>query len=901
MLRKRKTILNGAASLLALSLLACSGEDGADGVDGTNGEDGVDGEDGADGADGADGKDGADGEDGADGKDGEDGEDGEKGDKGDPGEKGETGDMGVPGPDGKNSLIVQTVLEPGDPTHCVAGGLQIETGLDADENGTLDASEVTMTNYVCNAPSLYNFNRIASFLSCTQDDPTCDSGAETSAEIVSATDDGMTLVYSDSPAERIGFVDISDPSAPVADGAVDLSGEPTSVSVVGNYALVGINTSPDFVSPSGELAIIDIENRVEVHSIDLGGQPDSVAISPDGSYAVIAIENERDEDIEVGGVEGDLPQLPAGYAVVVDISGIPQTWTTTMVSAADLLGGTVGYAPTDPEAEFVDINSDNVAVVTMQENNAIALIDLASKTVLNSFSAGTVDLDQIDIDEEDVISMTSSLTEVPREPDGVAWIGTEYFATADEGDLFGGSRGFTIFNTAGDIVFTSGNSMDHLTAKFGHYPENRSGNKGNEPENVEYGEYGGEKFLFVNSERSSLVFVYDVADPTNPVFRQVLPAGVGPEGGLALPERDLLVVASEVDDRGDKIRSVLNIYEYDNEMPSYPTIQSLSREDGTPIPWSAMSGLAASNTQSGVLYSVEDSAYAMSRFFTIDASVSPALLVAETRIVDSNDVFAALPTVDVDDSYENDHPDRIETFDDLDLAALINDDKTINIDPEGISVAADGGFWVVSEGNGTIGDAGRPINSLNFLFKLDSAGVIEEVVTLPDAVNEAQLRFGFEGVAEYDGKVYVAFQRVWDGDSGVRIGIYDITAETWEFVFYTLDAVESQNGGWVGLSDITSLGDGTFLIVERDNQGGPDAAIKRLYTVDLNGASDGDTVTKTFVRDLLPDLTKTGGLTTEKVEGSAYDASGNVWIINDNDGVDDNSGETQLMNLGSVL
>ena len=119
--------------------------------------------------------------------------------------------------------------------------------------------------------------------------------------------------------------------------------------------------------------------------------------------------------------------------------------------------------------------------------------------------------------------------------------------------------------------------------------------------------------------------------------------------------------------------------------------------------------------------------------------------------------------------------------------------------------------------------------------------------------------------------------------------------------------MESQNDGWVGLSDITSLGDGTFLVVERDNQGGPDAAIKRLYTFSLGDATPADpptdTVEKTLVRDLIVrgDLTATGGLIAEKIEGSAVTEDGDVYIINDNDGVDDNSGETNLINLGDIL
>ena len=145
-----------------------------------------------------------------------------------------------------------------------------------------------------------NFNRIATFPICKQLDPTCNTDTETVAEIVSVTDNGLTLVYTDSEQEKIGFIDITDPSSPVAAGTVALTGEPTSVAVLGNLAVAGINTSSDFVNTSGELVAIDIEAKTIVKTWDLGGQPDSVAVSPDGKYVVIAIENERDEDLGDG-------------------------------------------------------------------------------------------------------------------------------------------------------------------------------------------------------------------------------------------------------------------------------------------------------------------------------------------------------------------------------------------------------------------------------------------------------------------------------------------------------------------------------------------------------------------------------------------------------------------------
>ena len=91
--------------------------------------------------------------------------------------------------------------------------------------------------------------------------------------------------------------------------------------------------------------------------------------------------------------------------------------------------------------------------------------------------------------------------------------------------------------------------------------------------------------------------------------------------------------------------------------------------------------------------------------------------------------------------------------------------------------------------------------------------------------------------------------------------------------------------------------------MERDNQGGPDARIKRLYRIDVTGLADGATLTKTLVRDLLAlcDLTRTGGLVPEKIEGAALTLTEEVWIVNDNDGVNENSGVTQLINLGDIV
>ncbi len=78
------------------------------------------------------------------------------------------------------------------------------------------------------------FHHVATF------DVTRNTGSEV-AEIVDVSVDGKTLVYTDSASELIGFVDITNPGMPAADGTVAVGGEPTSVAVRGRYALAGVN------------------------------------------------------------------------------------------------------------------------------------------------------------------------------------------------------------------------------------------------------------------------------------------------------------------------------------------------------------------------------------------------------------------------------------------------------------------------------------------------------------------------------------------------------------------------------------------------------------------------------------------------------------------------------------
>jgi hypothetical protein len=147
--------------------------------------------------------------------------------------------------------------------------------------------------------------------------------------------------------------------------------------------------------------------------------------------------------------------------------------------------------------------------------------------------------------------------------------------------------------------------------------------------------------------------------------------------------------------------------------------------------------------------------------------------------------------------------------------------------------------------------------------------------------------------------VYVAFQREWANDpvGFVKIGRYTPVEKAWAFYHYPLDA--APDGGWVGLSEITWIGDDTLLVVERDNQQRDDARVKRLYRFSVAGitpAAAGSippALTKTLVRDLLVK----DDYRLEKIEGAALTDSGELLVVNDNDG----AGETRLLRLHSVI
>ncbi|MEM9550055.1 MAG: esterase-like activity of phytase family protein [Pseudomonadota bacterium] len=699
-----------------------------------------------------------------------------------------------------------------------------------------------------------NFNRIASFPVVQNMAEGEDTARESSPEIIDATSDGMTLVYTDSPLKVLGRIDISDPAAPKPLGNIALDGEPTSVVVPNNHAIVGVNTSASYTEPSGYVASIEVATGIEADRCDLGGQPDSVAVAPDSSFVAIAIENERDEDLG----DGRTGQLPGGFLVMIELTEGEGLLDCDTMRTVDL-AGLAEVSPEDPEPEYVSINTFGETVVTLQENNHMAIV-ARDGVILSDFSAGSVDLEGIDsTDERGALIFTESQTGRLREPDAVTWIDDNHFATANEGDMDGGSRGWTIFNKDGSVVYESGTSFEHAIIEVGHYPDKRSDSKGVEPESVTSGTFGGTPMLFVGAERSSIVGVYDITDPASPVLAQLLPSGVGPEGYVTIPERNLLISANEwdgIEDGGP--RAHVMIFEYQNAPASYPHLTSAGADEL--IGWGAISGMVAD--EEGMVYAVNDSFYAYQpSIFKIDPGQTPARIVDATRITRAG------------------HPAQ-------------------KLDLEGITLDGEGGFWVASEGR-----TDRVIP--HAIYRIAADGNIDTEIGLPPELMAVERRFGFEGITRVGNTLWMALQREWKDDPAnhVKLVAYNLETEEWGAVHYPKAEPET---GWVGLSEIVAHGDHVY-IVERDNQHDFRAVTKKIYRIPMSdmvpAPLDGPlpVVSKEEVRDLIPDLTSTGGYVLDKVEGLAIlPSTGEAFVSTDNDGVDDASGETMFFSIGEM-
>jgi len=720
------------------------------------------------------------------------------------------------------------------------------------------------------------------------------------AEIIAATPDGNRLFYTSAGLGSIGVVDLSDPAKPKQLAAIDVGGEPTSVTVTpdGKTALAVVIASKREIGEKpeikpGKLLAIDTKTLKIKGELAVGNHPDSIAVTKlNGQFvAVIAIENEPiyvdgqgiRTDEEKPGLEGDISG--PGYVQIVNINNadIAKSKVRDLKFAEAQLQAKGLLYPNDPQPEFVDIKNGKAAV-TLQENNGVAVIDLKTGKLSSLFSSGKPAKQKADLTEDGAISFSGSYPEdVAKEEnagarmsDAIAWnaAGTTLY-TADEGEFdYTGGRGWSVWSPAGKLLWTDKGALEQTAARYGFYADSRSEAKGIETEGLETGVFGKKEFAFVGSERGSFVAVYDLSKPSAPSFVQLLPTGIRPEGLLAVPSKGLFLASDETAGSITIFEGVSGKYE---APASRPTI---SAKPG--VSWAALSGLAADAKNAKVLYAVPD------------VAMQPYIYKLELK-----GGTAAL----------SHH------------VAIKENGKLANVDMEGIapdtSIAKpkNPGFWLASEGNALFNEKDYLANEL---VQVDSAGQVLRKIALPAEIDSAQggaIRGnGFEGVTiSSDGRYLVAaIQREYAKDAKVggvnyaRIARYDLKNEAWEFFLYPLESTDA-SGDWIGLSEIANLGNDQYAVIERDKLIGGAAKLKAVYTFSLAGLKpfEGLTEEKSDVSGSVIRKTKKLELTStiapfEKLEGLTVAADGKVWAAVDNDGGAHLSGLYQVSNASRL-
>lgn len=300
----------------------------------------------------------------------------------------------------------------------------------------------------------------------------------------------------------------------------------------------------------GTASLFRLSDGAFLKSVTVGIQPDSIAISPDGKYAVVANEAEGSAVGDNGG-NGSLSLLRLDkfypgywntiYAFHIALPSLAGRAGLSTGRTDDLGRLPIDNMPGSLEPEFVTFSSDSqYAYVTLQENNAIVRLHLYYRT-LSLLGLGQT-THEVDITPGDGPYVATTTTALLREPDGVDVVYANYhhyLVTADEGDTRDsagntgprGGRTVSIFSAgSGAFVADTGAQIDKLAVARGLYPDSRSNRGGAEPEGIDGIRINGRTILAVGLERANAVAFVDVTNPYYPLVYDMASVGAAPEG-----------------------------------------------------------------------------------------------------------------------------------------------------------------------------------------------------------------------------------------------------------------------------------------------------------------------------------------------------------------------------------
>lgn len=420
---------------------------------------------------------------------------------------------------------------------------------------------------------------------------------------------------------KVDIVNLTNPTNPVIQGTIDISPYGSNINSVSVYdgklaaAIEGtLKTDP------GKVVVFKTTDYSVISQITVGALPDMVSFSADGKYILTANEGEPNDAYTIDPVGSvSIITVADNYAVVtLDFASFASQLSTLQAGGLRMFGLNASFAQ-DMEPEYVTISADGTtAWVTLQENNAIAKINLSTKTITNIFPLGfknyNINENAIDPSDRDLtLALNKWNVKGMYQPDAIAVYeknGIPYLFTANEGDardypgfsevkrikdialdatvfpdaatlkletklgrlnvtrtlgdigadndfdeLYSlGARSFSVWNgNTGAQVFDSKNQLEQKAIEITKYDDLRSDDKGVEPEGIVIGKIGTKMVAFVGMERADLMAIYDITDPTTPIFLKILNTGDAPEGITFISAsqspngKSIVIVSSEND------------------------------------------------------------------------------------------------------------------------------------------------------------------------------------------------------------------------------------------------------------------------------------------------------------------------------------------------------------------
>lgn len=273
---------------------------------------------------------------------------------------------------------------------------------------------------------------------------------EGGAEIAAYSRTAKRLFFVNARANAVQALDLTDPAHPAALFTVDFAaygGAVNSVATWGDLAAAAVEAE-DKQQP-GKVVFFDLSGHI-LAALPAGALPDMLTFTPDGSRVVVANEGEPKDYCEPG-----LANDPEGSVTIIDIPADRSQLPTAAVRTANFHGvfpelhrevrffGPNASPAQDLEPEYIAVADDSkTAYVTLQEANAIAVVDLATGEVTALHALGTKDhslrINQFDAsDRDDAVRLATWPVEGMYQPDTIAFYlfdGSRYLVTANEGD-----------------------------------------------------------------------------------------------------------------------------------------------------------------------------------------------------------------------------------------------------------------------------------------------------------------------------------------------------------------------------------------------------------------------------------------------------------------------------------